>query len=699
MLDAFFRPKSVAVIGASSKPGKLGFDIMKNMVQYGFKGAVYPVNPKGHSILGKNVVNSVGDLPDDVDMAVLVLPAKMVPQYVRDLAPHGVKACVVISSGFKEVGGEGTLLEQELARAAKETGIRVLGPNCIGVMDTSVGLNASFAGSMPNKGHIGFFSQSGAMCLAILDWSLDNAIGFSKFVSLGNKVDLTETEMLEFLAQDDETRVIMGYLESVADGRRFMEVAREVTRVKPVVLVKSGITTAGARAASSHTGALAGADAAYEAAFKQCGILRVHSVRELFNLAQALARQPLPKGPALAVVTNSGGPGIIAADAAELSGLHMAGLRPETVDELRTILPPIASLYNPVDMTGAADEELYRRTLSVVAEDPNVDGVAVLMTPAAHLNSKKLAKEICEVKVDKPVFSVLMGRHSVEPGRIYCMEQGMPSYDFPEDAVQAMRGMLAYRQWRESKPSAVVKVDGDKDLVLDIVAKLRKQKRLHMSENEARKCFAAYGVPTVTSLEAATSEDAAEAAEKLGFPVVMKIDSPTISHKSDVGGVKVGLADRAAVIDAFHEMTARVRKVMPDAWVRGVLVQQMVKGGRETIVGLSRDSQFGHLIMFGLGGIYVEVLKDVSFRVVPITLSDAQEMVRGIRSFPLLRGVRGDPPADVSALAQTLIKLNALVTDVPELAEADINPLLVLPRGQGVMAVDARISLSQPKGE
>ncbi len=699
MFDAFFRPRSVAVVGASAHPGKLGFDIMNNMVKYGYQGKIYPVNPTAHTILGKYVVGSVDKLPDDVDLAVLVLPGKAVPPCVRDLAARGVRACVVISSGFKEVGGEGTLLEQELARTAEETGVRIIGPNCIGIMDTAVGLNASFAGAMPNKGHIGFFSQSGAMCLAILDWSLDNAIGFSKFISLGNKVDVTEIEILEFLAQDDDTRVIMGYLESVADGRRFMEVARKATKVKPVVLVKSGITTAGARAASSHTGALAGADAAYEAAFKQCGILRVHSVRELFNLAQALARQPLPKGAALAVVTNSGGPGIIAADAAELTGLHMAGLRPETVDDLRSFLPPIASFYNPVDMTGTATPALYERALSVVAQDPNVDGVAVLMTPAASLNSKELAEHLCKVKVDKPVFSVMMGRHSVEQGRIYCMEQGMPSFDFPEDAVQAMRGMLAYRQWRESKPAVMEQVKGDKAVVMEIVAKLRKQKRLNMSENEARRCFEAYGVPTVRSLPAATSEEAADVAENLGFPVVMKIDSPSISHKSDVGGVKVGLAGRAQVIDAFHQMTSRVRKLMPEAWLRGVLVQEMVTGGRETIVGLSHDPQFGHVLMFGLGGIYVEVLKDVAFRVVPITQADAEEMIRSIRSFALLRGVRGDPPADVAALARTLVNLNALVTDVPELAEADINPLLVLPRGRGVVAVDARISLSRPKGE
>ena len=699
MLQYFFRPESVAVVGASTSPGKVGYDILRNLLKFGYKGRVYPVNPKAKTILDTPVIPSIADLPEVVDLGVIAVPASITPAAMRELGEMGVKACVVVTSGFKEVGGEGVRLEAELAKVVKETGIRMIGPNCVGIMDTAVGLNASFAATMPNAGSIGFFSQSGAMCLAILDWSLDNAIGFSKFISLGNKTDLTEAEILEMLADDPDTKVIMGYLEAVEDGTRFMEVARKVTRKKPIVLLKSGVTAAGARAASSHTGALAGADAAYDSAFKQCGVLRAGSIKELFNLAQSLARQPLPKGPALGIVTNSGGPGIICADAAEQNGLHLASLRPESHEELREVLPAIASVYNPVDITGGARSELYAKALKITADDPSVDSLVVIMSPTSTVDPNEVARDICSVKVNKPVFSVLMGRHSVEESRIYCMGQGMPAYDFPEDAVQAIKGMLDYKRWRDSKPAVPDFVDGDKKTVRQIIDKLRTQGRRQMSENEARECFAAYGVPVAGSVAAATSSEAADAAEKLGFPVVMKIDSPAISHKSDVGGVIVGLKNREQVVDAFHGMTSRVRRIMPNAWLRGVLVQEMVPGGRECILGLNKDPQFGHLLMFGLGGIYVEVLKDVAFRIAPIDRKTATDMIKSIKSFALLQGVRGDMPADIPELAQALLGLSSLAHDFPEIAEADINPLLVRERGNGVVAVDARISLTQRKGD
>ncbi len=699
MLSSFFNPKAVAVVGASSKPGKVGYDVLHNLLRYAYQGAVYPVNPGGGAILGRDVCKSVQELPDGIELGVIAVKAHLVPQAVRDLAGKGIMAQVVVSAGFKEVGGEGPALERELDRAVADTGVRMIGPNCIGIMDTQSGLNATFAADMARKGHIGFFSQSGAMCLAILDWALDNEIGFSKFVSLGNKVDITESEVLELLADDPETRVIMGYLEAVEDGRRFMEVAREVTRHKPVVLVKSGVTQAGAKAASSHTGALAGADSAYSAAFGQCGILRAHTVRELFNLAQALAHQPLPKGPAMVIVTNSGGPGIICADAVENSGMHLAGLQAATVEELRSFLPSIASFYNPVDLTGGAPAEMYARTLRAVCDDDNVQGALVIMTPAATIDPAQLTKLICEVETKKPVFATLMGSHSVAESRLYCMSRGMPAFDFPEDAVQAMRGMLTYQRWISSKPRQAKIIPGDQEKVAAIVSNLRSQGRLQMSETEARECFAAYGIPVARSVPAATSQEAAAAAREIGLPVVMKIDSPAIVHKSDVGGVAVGLQTVEAVADAFFEMTSRMHRRYPNAWVRGVLVQEMVKGGRETILGFNQDSQFGPLFMFGLGGIYVEVLKDVSFRVGPLSPEDADEMVKGIRSFPLLRGVRGEPPADLAALAEALLALSSLVHDFPMLAEADINPMLALPRGQGVVAVDARISLSPAKGD
>ena len=695
MYEAFFRPRQVAVVGASAQPGKVGHDVLANLLAQGFPGQVIPVNPKAERILGAQGVRSVAELPEGLDLAVITLPAAATPQAVRELGAKRVKACLVISAGFKEVGGRGRELEKELGRALAESpGMRLIGPNCVGIIDTTVGLNATFAGTYPARGQLGFFSQSGAMCLAILDWSLDNQIGFSKFVSLGNKLDLSETEMLELMAADSETKVILGYLEAVEDGRRFLATAREVTRVKPVVLVKSGVTGAGARAASSHTGALAGSDAAYDAAFRQCGVLRARTMRELFNLALALAQQPLPKGPGLGILTNSGGPGILAADAAETHGLHMVSLRPQTVDDLRSFLPPIASAYNPVDITGGATAAMYGRALASMLGDPSVQGAVVISTPTATLKAEDVAAQICPQARGKPVFSVFMGQRSVSEARRFCVGKGLPSYEFPEDAVQAFAGMEAYARWLASKSQGPELVAGDKAAVAAIMAEMRRQGRRRMSETEARACFAAYGIGVARSQAAETSEQAVAAARAIGFPVVMKIDSPAVSHKSDVGGVAVGLAGEAQVAETFLEMTARIRRLMPEAWIRGVLVQEMVAGGRETIVGLARDPQFGHLLMFGLGGIYVEVLKDVSFRVAPISRAEAEEMVRSIRSFPLLRGVRGQPPADLAALGQALLALGSLAHDFPGLAEADINPLLVLPRGQGAVAVDARITLA-----
>lgn len=700
MFEAFFRPSQVAVVGASAQPGKVGFDVLHNLLQYGYQGKVIPVNPHGGQILDQPVITQASGLPRGLDLAVVAVPAHLVPESIAQLAALGTKAVVVVSAGFKEVGGQGSELERQIKEVvAAHPDMRLIGPNCVGIIDTAVGLNASFAGGMPLKGNLGFFSQSGAMCLAILDWSLDNNIGFSKFISLGNKADLNEAEMLELMAEDPETKVILGYLEAVEDGRRFMEVARRVTRVKPVVLIKSGVTGAGARAASSHTGALAGADAAYEAAFRQCGVIRAHGVRELFNLAMALAHQPLPAGRGVGILTNSGGPGIICADAAENHGLHLVSLRPETAQELRSFLPAIASVYNPVDTTAGASAPLYHRCLNTLLGDPNVDGVVVITCPTAALDPLNVAEEVCELPASKPVFGVLMGHHSVLKGRDYCMQRGLPVYEFPDEAVQALAGMLEYRLWRDSKPQVPDLVAGDRQCVAQIIAGMRARGRLQMSETEARQCFAAYGIAVARSLPAATSQEAAQAAQELGLPVVMKIDSPSFSHKSDVGGVKVGLASPQQVEEAFLDMTGRIQRQNPQAWLRGVLVQEMVKGGRECIAGISRDPQFGHLLMFGLGGIYVEVLKDVSFRVSPVSRAQADEMIRDIRSFPLLRGVRGDPPADLAALAQVLLALGSLAHDFPQVAEADINPLLVLPRGQGAVAVDARIALSPAKGD
>ncbi|PMP87166.1 MAG: acyl-CoA synthetase [Roseiflexus castenholzii] len=696
MLEAIFAPRSIAVVGASPDPTKLGHRILKNILDAGYPGRIFPVHPGASHILGFPAYPSVEQVPEPVDLAVIVVPATVVPNVAEACGRAGVKGLVVISAGFKEVGPEGRALEMRLLEIVQRYGMRMVGPNCLGVIDTTTHLNASFAALYPHPGQIAFMSQSGALCTAILDWSKAQGIGFSRFVSLGNKADVDEVTLLEAWGCDQaNNRVILAYLEGIGNGDAFVAVARRVTKRIPVIAIKSGAPRAGARAASSHTGALAGAEHACEAAFDQSGVLRARSMQELFDFAMAFAYQPLIPGNRLAIVTNAGGPGIIATDAAERIGLHLAELTPATMAVLRAALPSTASVYNPIDIIGDARPDRYRVALRATLDDPHVDAVLVLFTPQAVSKPEDVARTIVEVAAGsaKPVVTSFMGAATIGEALRILNDHRIPNYAFPERAIAALGAMVAQRQWVERPPGEYVRFDVDTERVRALFARLRSEGRVELGELEAREVIEAYGMRLPKSLLAQSPEEAAEIAARLGFPVVMKISSPDILHKSDIGGVKLGIGDSAAARDAYELIEYRARKYSREARIWGVLVQEQVRKGREVLVGVSRDPQFGPLIAFGLGGIYVEALRDVAFRLAPVSRQEAAEQVRAIRAFPLLRGVRGEPPADIAAAEEVILRVSQLVTDFPEIVEMDINPLVVYNCGEGATVLDARIIL------
>jgi len=696
MLESFFAPRSVAVIGASREEGKVGHDVLRNLVQYGFRGRIYPVNPKATEILGLPCFPSVEAVPGEVDLAVVVVPARVAVAVMEECARKKVAAVIIITAGFRETGREGAELERRIVEVARGAGMRVVGPNCLGIINTHAELNASFAAGMPAKGAIAFFSQSGAFGTAILDWAIGTGIGFSKFISVGNKADVDETTLLEAIGGDSESDVVLGYVESVERGGEFMRVAGEVSKRKPIILFKSGGTAAGARAASSHTGALAGSDRAYSAAFGQSGVLRARKVMDLFDWGLAFSYQGRIRGPHVALVTNAGGPGIIATDAIEESSLKMASFTKETVEVLRAHLPATANLYNPIDVIGDAKADRYEVAIRAALADPGVDGLIVLLTPQTSTECVPTAEVIAReaAGTDKPVLACFMGGPRVESGAKLLMERRVPVYDFPERAVSAMDAMYRQHRWMERPTAEAERFDMDAEAVRSAFRSAREGGRLELGEQEARIVAEACGLRLPRSVLAADADAAVRAAREIGFPVVMKIASPDILHKSDVGGVKVGVASEEEVVKTFRYIRARVLRERPRASIRGVLVQEMISGGKEVILGMTRDPQFGPMLMFGLGGIYVEVLKDVAFRIAPITRADAEGMIGEIRSIALLRGARGEEPADLAAVTDALLRLSQLVTDFPEIVEMDINPLKVFPEGQGVVALDARLTLA-----
>ncbi|EKO39564.1 MAG: acyl-CoA synthetase (NDP forming) [Solidesulfovibrio magneticus str. Maddingley MBC34] len=694
-IHALFAPKTVAVIGASAAPGKVGHTVVANMLEAGYKGTLIPVNPKADEILGLPVTKKIEDLPEGLDMAVIVVPVAAVVPSMEALAKRKVRSAVIITAGFKEVGKEGYALEQRLIELCTEHEIAMVGPNCLGLISTHDNNNASFAAGYPEKGSIAFFSQSGALCTAILDWALGENVGFSKFVSLGNKAVINEGNMLEYLRTDPNTSVILGYIENVEHGADFIEQAAKVTQEKPVIMIKSGTTTAGAKAASSHTGAIAGSDQAYTAAFRKTGVIRANDMATLFDLAQAFSTQPLPEGPGLCIVTNSGGPGILAADATEKSSLNMARLSNSTIDRMKEFLPPYASLYNPVDLIGDAPAERYRKTLEVVIDDPQVHSILVLLTPTASAEIMETAQAIIDVAktTKKPIFVNYMGGMRTRPGQKLLTDAGIPCSIYPEPLIKSIETMYNYYLWRQTPAQEYPEVRRNRQKARLVINEARAKGATEVVEFQAQEVLRAYNLPTPNTGLARSSDEAVAAADKIGYPVVLKIASPQISHKSDVGGVKVNLADAEAVRNAFFDITARAQRMRPEAYIAGCLVQEMApKGCKEIIIGFKRDDQFGPLLMFGLGGIYVEILKDIAFRLAPLGRDDAKGIIREIKSYMLLKGVRGEQPVNFQAIEDILITMSELALDFPEIVEAEFNPVLV--NSEKAVVADVRITLS-----
>jgi len=694
MLESLLHPESIAVIGASRSPGKVGHEIVANLIKGGFGGTILPVNPSADEVLGLKCYGSLKNCGHAVDMSVIAVPSKFVRPAIEDSIAAGAKAVTVITAGFKETGPQGAELEKQIAELCASRGARMLGPNCLGLINTHHKMNASFAKHMPPVGGISILSQSGALCTAILDWAVARRIGMAKLVSIGNKADLNETAFLEAFAKDDQTNVIACYLESIDHGSEFVKVAESTATVKPVVVLKTGVTQAGVKAASSHTGSLAGADIAYGAAFKRSGIIRAENFEALLDCAAAFAMQPLPKGDRVAIITNAGGPGIMAADAVEQSGMQVAALDHFTATALKKKLPEAASVGNPIDVLGDADSERYATAVTAALDDSSVDAVIVILTPQAMTQPAETAKAIAGcVRGDKPVLVSFMGGRDVTPARDKLVASGLPDYAAPERAVAALHAMCEYAAWRRRPPRVLTRFPVNRRRVERIIGRYVRTGRTEIGEVDAKEILCVYNF-TVPSGHLATSiDEAVDVAERVGYPVAMKIVSPDIIHKSDFGGVRLNLSNADRVRDAFDLMMLRIGRRVPDAELDGVYVEKMCTRGRETILGMTRDPQFGPMLMFGLGGIFVEVMKDVAFHLAPITADEAMQMLLGTRSYTLLKGVRGESGVDIAAIARGIQQVSQLATDFPQIVEMDINPFIVGAVGTEPVVADARMTL------
>ncbi|UCD45578.1 MAG: acetate--CoA ligase family protein [Candidatus Bathyarchaeota archaeon] len=698
-LDAVFRPRSVAIIGASRTSGKVGNILTRNMIESGYEGEIYPVNPKAKEILGLRSYPSVTDVPAEVDLAVIAIPAEYVLDVAEQCGRKGVKALVVITAGFKETGHEGAVLERRLVEVGEKYGMRVQGPNCLGLINTESSLNLSFAPAMPKRGRIGFISQSGAMGTAVLDWVIQEDIGFHSFISLGNKADLDEVDFIEAMRDDDDVGVILLYLESIEKGRSFIEAAAKAVKRKPVIILKGGTSSAGARAAGSHTGALVGSFIAYRTAFEKAGVIMVESVEELFNHAIAFTEQPLPRGEGMVIVTNAGGPGILATDFSEKLGIRLTSLKAEVRNRLMEKLPAAASVGNPIDVLGDARADRYRFAIEGVLRDDQVNVALVILTPQAMTESLDTAQGIVEIQKErrgKPIVAVFMGGGRVQEATEYLRSNGVPCFDFPEKAIKTVAAMYEYARFMkkpEYYPARFKDVSPEK--VREILSAVKGDKRVVLLANEAAEVMEAYGIRSTTNRLAASADEAVRYADEMDYPVVLKIASPDILHKSDIGGLALDLRTAEQVRSSFQNIITSVNRLMPEAHIYGVTVSRMLPRGKEMIIGMSQDVQFGPLVMFGLGGIYVNFLKDVSFRLAPLSEQEAQSMMEETRAYKLLKGIRGEPPSDVDALKNMILRVGQLVWDFPEIVEMDVNPVIVYGEGEGCMALDVKITLSK----
>lgn len=698
-LDFIFYPKSIAVIGASRQAGSVGQSLLANLLGSRYQGIIFPVNPKAEGILGIKSYPRVLEIPDEVDLAVIVVPSLIVPAVLEECGEKGIKGAIIITAGFKEIGGEGAKLERKMQEIICRHDITLVGPNCLGVINTDPrsSMNATFGTQMPKEGNIAFVSQSGALCVAVLDYAKEANIGFSKFISMGNKAGVAENELLRYLQSDPKTDVILMYLEDLVDGREFMTVAREITtsltRPKPIIALKAGRTLMGARAASSHTGSLAGSDKVYDAIFEQCGVMRVDTMEELFDYVKGFSSQPLPRGKNVAIVTNSGGPGILATDSCIRHGLNIAPLSRQTVKTLRKVLPQTASLHNPVDLVAEAQAEQYEATLKAVLKDKKVHSAIVILTPTAFTKVDQISASIVKVAKEsmKPVVCCFLGIYDVSKGIEILEANGIPDYRFPESAARVLSEMTEFTRWLKRPQTGIKTYRVQRARAKEIIQSAKEEGRHSLLEQEAYEFLQAYGFPVIKSTLVRNEREAAEEAEKIGFPVVMKIASPDVLHKFDYGGVKLDLENKEQVKRAYQEICESILRHKPDARIAGMMIEEMAPPGKEIILGMNRDAQFGPILMFGLGGIYVEALEDVSFRLAPIREYSAMMMINKTKTHKILEGFRGGPVYDIEAIADCLKRLSQLVVDFEEIQELDINPLLVYEKGKGCKIVDARI--------
>jgi len=698
-LESTFNPKSIAVVGVTPTPGTVPYDIFYNILTSGYKGTVYPVAPGKRSICAVRAYRYVIDIEDDVDQAVIVFPANVVERALKQCGEKGIKSVIVISAGFREVGPKGTQREQGLKEICAEYGISMIGPNCLGVINTdpAVRLNASFARKMPDAGRIAFLSQSGALCTAVLDYAREKGIGFSKFVSFGNKAGVTEIELFDYLHQDEQTDVILLYLEELRNGRALIEAARRITRgdrAKPILAIKSGRTPQGADAAASHTGSLAGEDAVCDAVFQEAGIIRIGSIEDLFNSAIMYGYEPMPSGDRLAIVTNAGGPGVMAVDSAVRAGLAIPHFAESTTAALRASLPETANLKNPVDVIGDARADRYMAALKAVLDDPNVDQALVILTPQSMTDIDSIARGVVRIhkEATKPIACSFMGATDVTSGVHLLQAAHIPHYILPEWACEAMASVQEIRRWRQQLIGKPERLQVDRAAVQKI---LDGAGAGYLNEDQALAVLEAYGLPVPTHKLCPTAEEAVAFAEQTGYPVVLRVVSPQVVHKSEVKGVILNLADADAVRGAFDRMYRHVAEVMPEAEIHGLLVRGMIPDGYEIILGAKRDPSFGPTLMFGLGGIYVGLFKDVTFGLAPIDRATAARMVSQVKAHQLLEGARGGAQADINDIQECLIKVGQLIDDFDRIVELDVNPLIVGPAEIGNAVADVRIRLSE----
>ena len=700
-LKTLFNPRSIAVVGTNRVKGTVPGDIFTNILKADINSIIYPVSPREEFIGGIKAYKYVIDIPDPVDLAVIVFPNSVCNRALEQCGEKGIKSVIIISAGFKEIGGKGLEREHELVQIAEKYGMSFIGPNCLGVIntDTNVRLNASFARKFPDEGNIAFLSQSGALCTAVLDYALAKNIGFSKFVSFGNKADISEIDLIYYLMDDEKTKVILLYLEEISDGPGLMKACREVIekRHKPVLIIKSGRTRAGASAAASHTGSLAGSDEICDAAFRQAGIIRCDNIEEMFNIAIAFAYQPIPKSNKMAIITNAGGPGVLTTDATIKCGLQLAQFSESTTMALKRSLPTTANIKNPVDVIGDARADRYNAALTSALNDPNVDGVFVILTPQSMTDIDAIATEVTQVsrRFNKPIYASFMGEADVASGIKILQKAQIPHYILPENISRSVATVCWFRDHvRREKRRPDTIADADREKVASILGEFRSGNRTCLTEHIASQVLNAYRIPVTKGFLAKTEDEAVEFAGIIGFPVVMKIMSESIVHKFDVKGVCLNVTSEEYVRKNYREIMKVAAEKNPDAPVDGVYLAQQIDNGMEVIVGIKRDPSFGAVIMFGLGGIFVELFKDVSFRIAPICRDTALEMIHEIKSSPMLSGFRHSLFYDIDGIADSIVRIGQLAIDFPQIMELDINPLIVLEKGKGCFAADSRIILN-----